>query len=324
MLTSSLRLRASRSRAGAAFTLIELLVVIAIIAILAAILFPVFAQAREKARQTSCLSNMKQMNTAVMMYVQDYDERFPNPAMFCNRVANPLNANDTPGGSAGIGRWPTWLWCIYPYIKNWDVYNCPSDGNSIAGTDFVNRYYYTSYGYNYGYFADFTSEYMCPGASATTHGWPGISLASVLRPANIITFVDNSGKEPGTRSAGGYWLAGSTINPPDANPSEKTFYAPSDTGWGNGCKSYHGLDEGNKWDQLGGVHPRHSDGANAAFSDGHVKWFRLSALANGYSNTGGAGTTWSPAGPCEPPVGVLDYGTYMWDPRYESGTQRHW
>jgi prepilin-type N-terminal cleavage/methylation domain-containing protein len=59
------------------FTLIELLVVIAIIAILAAILFPVFAQAREKARQASCLSNAKQMSTAVMMYAQDYDETFP-------------------------------------------------------------------------------------------------------------------------------------------------------------------------------------------------------------------------------------------------------
>src|ERR1051325_8756326 len=69
-----------RNATGTAFTLIELLVVIAIIAILAAILFPVFAQAREKARQISCLSNLKQIGLAFLMYVQDYDETFPNVA----------------------------------------------------------------------------------------------------------------------------------------------------------------------------------------------------------------------------------------------------
>jgi prepilin-type N-terminal cleavage/methylation domain-containing protein/prepilin-type processing-associated H-X9-DG protein len=96
-----------RSKNG--FTLIELLVVIAIIAILAAILFPVFAQAREKARQTSCLSNNKQLATAVMMYTQDYDEQFP----------------------AGVENdwWQdTWVRLTQPYVKNYQVYRCPSDG----------------------------------------------------------------------------------------------------------------------------------------------------------------------------------------------------
>jgi prepilin-type N-terminal cleavage/methylation domain-containing protein/prepilin-type processing-associated H-X9-DG protein len=91
------------------FTLIELLVVIAIIAILAAILFPVFAQAREKARQASCLSNSKQVALAVTMYVQDYDETFP----------------------FGIPNWDwpvqTWQSNVQPYIKNLQIWLCPSD-----------------------------------------------------------------------------------------------------------------------------------------------------------------------------------------------------
>src|SRR5687767_12703837 len=105
------------------FTLIELLVVIAIIAILAAILFPVFAQAREKARQASCLSNMKQIGTATMMYVQDYDETFPG--------------HDWPNaGAGGMHTLPDgrifqshvgWAVVFYPYIKNLNVYVCPSD-----------------------------------------------------------------------------------------------------------------------------------------------------------------------------------------------------
>jgi len=99
-----------------AFTLIELLVVIAIIAILAAILFPVFARAREQARKTACLSNMKQMGTGILMYVQDYDETLP-----MTNYSNTIDHNSDWGVSYI-------LWCdlIMPYTKNYQVFICPS------------------------------------------------------------------------------------------------------------------------------------------------------------------------------------------------------
>jgi prepilin-type N-terminal cleavage/methylation domain-containing protein/prepilin-type processing-associated H-X9-DG protein len=140
------------------FTLIELLVVIAIIAILAAILFPVFARAREKARQTSCLNNQKQIGLGLMMYVQDYDER-------------------TPPQFYGWGQ-PLWRDDIYPYVKNAQVFQCPSDSNAWA-TPHQASYGMNAYwrvietGWNYAY-------YGC-----------SISLAELLRPAETLISADN-------------------------------------------------------------------------------------------------------------------------------------
>src|SRR5438105_2793681 len=110
----------SKKRSG--FTLIELLVVIAIIAILAAILFPVFAQAREAARKVSCISNLKQIATAAIMYTQDYDETMPGPAI--RRLGN---TGPTPYSNYWWGAgWMTWPELLMPYNKSVDLYTCPS------------------------------------------------------------------------------------------------------------------------------------------------------------------------------------------------------
>ena len=137
------------------FTLIELLVVIAIIAILAAILFPVFAKAREKARQTSCLSNVKQLCLGVLMYVQDNDEKFCLPVV-C--------------GSGLTGCFVRAEWCgsgyrpLNPYIKSSALWECPSNNDCKA----------ISYGWN-----------------RSLDGWGSAKLATVQRPSETVVIADH-------------------------------------------------------------------------------------------------------------------------------------
>ncbi len=116
------------------FTLIELLVVIAIIAILAAILFPVFAQARLKARQAACISNLNQLGTAALMYVQDYDEQYPAGDNWDSPLIgqpDPVTKKVDPYAACG------WESQIYPYIKEVGVYYCPNDGTSWRNSNYV-------------------------------------------------------------------------------------------------------------------------------------------------------------------------------------------
>ncbi len=169
----------SKSGKGAGFTLIELLVVIAIIAILAAILFPVFAQAREKARSISCLSNVKQIGTAFYMYVQDYDETTP-----C------------------LGNGWDWEVKLYPYTKNVQLYFCPDRSDCCDNYDYTAQIGLNispsgkeiGYGYNWGFHRRGGGLLLGQQADPQRPGSkyiPGITLAAMTAPANLFAFGDS-------------------------------------------------------------------------------------------------------------------------------------
>jgi prepilin-type N-terminal cleavage/methylation domain-containing protein len=183
-----------------AFTLIELLVVIAIIAILAAILFPVFAQARAQARKTTCLSNVKQLGLACLMYTQDYDETFP--MLFTKVAPDPQAFNFTTA---------SWHNLVQPYVKNWGLMICPD--NDLNKADPAN--YYDPF-LNYGmppsssiigkpYYKDTyytmgsTALWNGIGGNMGSSGWmdnpgnvgaPSLGLAAVGAPATMTLFTD--------------------------------------------------------------------------------------------------------------------------------------
>jgi prepilin-type N-terminal cleavage/methylation domain-containing protein len=198
-----------------AFTLIELLVVIAIIAVLAAILFPVFAQAREKARQTSCASNMRQMNLAIFLYLQDYDERFP------------LAASATPTGFLN------WHDFVDPYVKNQQIWACPSANlplrNSFGGL-------ICHYGFNAYYF----NEGVEPANIFTLNNAPGVALASLMEPARTLMLTDTlgiAGFQPASRH--------STYTLPPSQPDADFWGRPDPRH--NGGVMVGRADSGVKW-----------------------------------------------------------------------------
>ena len=163
-----------RSYVKMGFTLIELLVVIAIIAILAAILFPVFARARENARRASCMSNLKQIGLGWLQYTQDYDEKCP-PLMTCS--SDP--ADSGPSGSCLTPRvmWystPTVPGLLDPYVKSSQVFACPSQKTALG------------YGYNRRGFC------LWPGYTGAGTDGTITSLAAINVPAQLIVMADSN------------------------------------------------------------------------------------------------------------------------------------
>jgi len=245
-----------RQRVRRGFTLIELLVVIAIIAILAAILFPVFAQAREKARQAACQSNLKQLGAGLMMYAQDFDERFPSSS------ANITGgAHDCPvmGARAAYGGWTGNL--LYPYTKNAGIYSCPSKAN------------FTQVNYANGGAGPFVPQGTQPGcnradccASAAywavsynyNYRWAyNRPVSDVLEPASLAAIWDSGSPwaDCSFNSTCGMW----------ANRDVCWYYQrigrPAAAGFNCGVAPNN-----TSW---------HNDGNNFLYIDGHVKWSKF-------------------------------------------------
>ncbi len=231
-----------------AFTLIELLVVIAIISILAAILFPVFARARENARRVSCVSNLKQIGLGVVMYAQDNDGRYPM-------------ASNTDGSGR---RWPDY---IYPYVKSAQIFICPS----VNSTDVAARGpawattptptgptgNYFGYGYNY--------QYLGNSRTPSRANFPFTATDSaVSAPAQTVAIADTSGV--GTTGTSGVYI----IDPPAL-----VYYADGLTARGSGrpiaTDAFYPAGSGSTITQRSKPAPRHLEMVSVAFADGHAK-----------------------------------------------------
>jgi len=238
------------------FTLIELLVVIAIIAILAAILFPVFAKVREKARQTSCLSNEKQIALGVMQYIQDNNEMLPSGS----NVGGGYCGND----AAGEG----WVGQIYPYVKSDNVFSCPDETPGSSGGKVL------SYAFNYTIVGGTIPNNGGCGAGAVI-GLSGF-LAGLRAPASTVLLSETSGQA---------WAAG--VIPANENTSGITnglFVivngSTSVAKMATGVPALDNISEG----VFAAATGRHTNGSNYVAADGHAKWLQGSQVSAGYFN----------------------------------------
>lgn len=251
------------------FTLIELLVVIAIVGLLAALIFPVFVKVREKGRQTSCLSNERQLGMAILQYAGDNDETFPNRY-------TPVVAKKYTGGSP-------WVHQTFPYVKDARVFQCPTDATSDADAfAFGVQYRVDSYGINSnlnGYAPD--------------SGTPLVSLAAVITPTKTTLLFEVSGDTAALFPAPTPILAcaaagngGMDIDAPKDTPvplgcslSRKEKGVMFGVSYATGNIGGRSLDDG----QAQQKNARHNGGANYAACDGHVKWLRPEQVSGGQS-----------------------------------------
>lgn len=299
------------------FTLIELLVVIAIIAILAAILFPVFAQAREKARQSSCLSNEKQISQAMMMFAQDHDEQFPGGAITdCYSYGwggTTYNYCYGPNNSNG----PGWSSNIQPYVKNFAVFKCPDDGT--RGTKITANKLTSPVSYIYN--ADLVITSNSQSGTTYTSVPAGLPQAALIGPSKTVLLMEGINDEANI-GATNEQPTGSSQNYSAIGDGASGSLSYGQSRWGAVGTSPAQYDTG--YMSGGGVPSnksefhaptgRHSGGANYAFCDGHVKFVKSENVSVGggqywqgycYGDPGRDGITYSftwggytiPAGP---------------------------